>query len=350
MNLNSVPKSAFFCIVLVAAMAGLSAKRTQLAPKLHLSEYGFFNGRLADLQPANRVFFYEVNAPLFTDYAEKSRFVYLPEGSKLGYQSTLAFDFPEGAIIIKNFFYALEVSSPQKGRKILETRLLIREKNNWKALTYIWNEDQSDADAEVAGATLPVSWADASGSRHTLDYTVPNVNQCKGCHSYDGQFTPIGVTTRQLNKTVAGKNQLLAMHEKGILDLPEGFTPGTAPALAEYLKTNLQEQDKVALAARAYLDGNCSHCHNAHGPASTSGMFLGADESDPERLGVGKPPVAAGRGSGKRKFGIVPGKPDQSILVYRMESNDPGIRMPELGRQLAHKEGLDIIKAWIKGM
>jgi len=60
--------------------------------------------------------------------------------------------------------------------------------------------------------------------------------------------------------------------------------------------------------------------------------------------------VAAGRGSGDRKYGIVPGKPNESILVYRMESDDPGIRMPELGRQLEHIEGVDLIKAWIKAM
>ena len=103
-------------------------------------------------------------------------------------------------------------------------------------------------------------------------------------------------------------------------------------------------------AARSYLDANCGHCHNPHGPANTSGMMLDFFEKDPERLGVKKTPVAAGRGSGNRKFGIVPGKPDESILVLRMESDDPGIRMPELGRQLAHKEGLYIVKAWIKNM
>jgi hypothetical protein len=69
-----------------------------------------------------------------------------------------------------------------------------------------------------------------------------------------------------------------------------------------------------------------------------------------ERLGVLKSPVAAGRGSGKNRYGIVPGKPQESILVYRMESNDPGIRMPELGRQIEHQEGIALVKAWIKTM
>ena len=79
-------------------------------------------------------------------------------------------------------------------------------------------------------------------------------------------------------------------------------------------------------------------------------MFLEIGQTDPERLGVGKPPVAAGRGSGNRRFGIVPGKPNESILVFRMENDDPGIRMPELGRQTQHREGVELIKEWIQEM
>jgi hypothetical protein len=51
-----------------------------------------------------------------------------------------------------------------------------------------------------------------------------------------------------------------------------------------------------------------------------------------------------------RRYGIVPGKPSESILVFRMESDDPGIRMPELGRQLKHQEGVALIKDWIREM
>ena len=79
-------------------------------------------------------------------------------------------------------------------------------------------------------------------------------------------------------------------------------------------------------------------------------MFLDIHTDDPARWGVNKPPVAAGRGAGKRRFGIAPGKPRESILLFRMESNDPGIRMPELGRAVAHQEGIEIIREWIKSL
>ena len=130
--------------------------------------------------------------------------------------------------------------------------------------------------------------------------------------------------------------------------LPADFNAEVAPRLADYRLP--PDASTCEAAARAYLDGNCAHCHNPHGPASTSGMFLDIWQTEPERLGIGKPPVAAGRGSGNRRYGIVPGKPNESILVYRMESDDPGIRMPELGRQLMHREGVELIRAWIKAM
>lgn len=316
------------------------------APKMNLSEYQFFAGKLADLKPADGVFPYEVNAPLFSDYAEKARFIFLPQGTQLTYDAHGAFQFPVGGVLIKNFYYHNNATKPELGRRILETRLLIHEAKGWKALEYIWNDTQTDAVLEVAGATMPVSWIDENGKKQNIDYIAPNLNQCKGCHSYDGQFVPLGATARQLNHNQQGINQLQDWQSKGWLTLPDGFDPATAPHLTDYRKTDAPLADK----ARAYLDGNCAHCHNPHGPASTSGMFLEVTQQDPERLGINKPPVAAGRGSGNRKFSIVPGKPNESILLFRMESDDTGIRMPELGRQLAHREGVEIIRQWIKNM
>lgn len=342
-----------FGTVLIATLVlpGLRWEEDVIAPKSKLSEYQFFTPPLADLSPATNVFPYEVNAPLFSDYAEKARFVYLPEGSKMTYRDSAAFDFPVGAVIIKNFYYPHDFSKPEKGRRILETRLLLKEEKGWKALEYIWNAEQTDASLEVAGGTFPVSWLDNQGKKQEIQYVAPNLNQCKGCHSYDGKFVPIGITARQLNRVENTENQLLRWRKAGKLSLPENFNPDSAPRLADYRTTNLESEIyNLQSSARAYLDVNCGHCHNPHGPASTSGMFLDIFENNPERLGVNKTPVAAGRGSGDRKFGIVPGKPSESILVFRMESDDTGIRMPELGRQLAHKEGLDLIKSWIKEM
>jgi hypothetical protein len=85
-------------------------------------------------------------------------------------------------------------------------------------------------------------------------------------------------------------------------------------------------------------------------PGETSGLFLNIEETDPTRLGVHKPPVAAGRGAGNLNHTIVPGSPEASIMIYRIESTDPGIMMPELGRKLVHKEGVELVRKWIRNM
>ncbi|MBL0967083.1 MAG: hypothetical protein IBJ05_09720, partial [Blastomonas sp.] len=103
--------------------------------------------------------------------------------------------------------------------------------------------------------------------------------------------------------------------------------------------------------ARAYLMVNCAHCHNPKGSASNSGLFLNyGAAADRTTTGVYKRPVAAGRGSGGREFAILPGQPDQSIMIHRMASTEPGVAMPEVGRSMVHEEGVALIRAWISSL
>ena len=81
--------------------------------------------------------------------------------------------------------------------------------------------------------------------------------------------------------------------------------------------------------------------------ANNSGFYLNLDETNNSILGFYKSPVAAGRGSGGLKYIINPGKPDESILLYRMNSTDPGVMMPELSRNLKHEEVIPLISEWI---
>jgi hypothetical protein len=60
--------------------------------------------------------------------------------------------------------------------------------------------------------------------------------------------------------------------------------------------------------------------------------------------------VAAGRGSGNLEVSIAPGRPDESSLIYRMASAEPGVMMPELGRTLIHAEGLDLVRRYIASL
>ena len=313
-----------------------------------LSEHNFFKGKMSDLIPIDGIIPYDLNTPLFSDYAHKARFIKIPEGQKAVYNNHSVFDFPVGTVLIKNFHYPIDFRDETKGRKIMETRLLIHEEKGWKALPYIWNDEQTEALLEVAGGRKEISWVHGDGSVKNINYSVPNVNQCKGCHLKGSAMVPIGPSARQLNKDFAygdGKmNQLLKWKAAGILDaIPENLSD--CPKAPDW---NNPHDGTVEERARAYLDINCAHCHNALGPANTSGLLLDIHDRDLTRLGVYKSPVSAGRGSGNNLYDVVPGKPEESITVFRMKSLDPGVMMPEMGRKMVHEEGVKAVEEWIR--
>jgi uncharacterized repeat protein (TIGR03806 family) len=307
--------------------------------KENLSDYGFFKGTLKEQIPSDGVVLYTLNSPLFSDYASKLRFVKLPVGQSVAYNPDSVLQFPVGTAIVKTFYYPIDERNPKKGRRLMETRVLLHEPKGWVALPYIWNKEQTDAVLEVAGGSDQVSWIDGAGKKQSFEYQVPNMNQCKGCHERSGKMTPIGPSVRQLNDG----QQLQHWETAGLL---KGLPKDHIPALVNYSDASASLDDRV----KAYLDINCAHCHNPTGPARSSGLYLTWDSKDRTAYGFLKPPVAAGRGSGNLSYDIVPGKPDQSILHYRMASRDPGVMMPELGRQLTHHEGVELVRSWIASL
>ncbi len=317
-------------------------------PHKLLSQYQFFTGNIADLNPSQGVVPYDLSSPLFSDYAHKLRFVWMPEGSSARYTEEHVLDFPEGTVLIKNFFYNNDERDHSLGRKIIETRLLINKGEEWDAYGYIWKDDQSDAVYETIGDIQEMAWIAESGETVTTNYIIPNKNQCKGCHAYDNKQMPIGPKARNLNKAFAyadgDKNQLIKWSELGYLNgMPE------MDRIAHVAQWNNQAES-LDRRAMAYLDINCGHCHNPKGAANTSGLNLTTDVDIGLSLGIFKPTVSAGQGTGGHTYSIVPGNPDESIMIYRMKSTDPGAMMPELGRQLVHQEGVALISEWIARM
>jgi len=300
-----------------------------------LSAWHLFTGTLSALHPNRGVVPYDLNTPLFTDYAIKSRFVRMPQGSAAQYKADGTFEFPVGTVIAKTFAYP--------GR-VIETRLLVHAETGWTPLPYVWNAEQTDAILEVA--------ADATQVRNgamTIDYVIPNVNQCKECHEQSKATQPIGPKAANLNKDFdypTGRENQLA-HWTRIGYLKGAPAPDRAPKLAVW---DDPQSGTLHARALAYLETNCAHCHNPNGVANTSGMYLNASQLDPARLGVCKVPVSAGLGSGNLRFDVVQGDPENSILYYRMNSTVPKIMMPELGRTTIHREGVALIREWIKSM
>jgi len=314
-----------------------------------LSHYGLFEGPLRELRPADGVLPYTVNTELFSDGARKRRFVWVPPGSAARYQEHAAFDFPEGAILIKNFSYPAAGADFDAGERLVETRLLVRGSGGWRGLPYIWNAEQSDAELRLGGAVLDVVVSEPGAELQRIDYVVPDANTCAYCHEEPGHFAPLGTKARHLNLELShadgSENQLTRWRRAGIL------AGGPAPRDAPRTPRAFDPSDgSLAERARGWLDINCASCHSPAGRAGSSGLFLGIDVTDPLALGILKPPVSAGTGTGGRKFSIVPGAPDESILLHRMESTEPGVAMPELGRQLVPRAAVDLIRAWIEGL
>lgn len=315
------------------------------APKT-LSEWNLLEVKDGEFVPVAGVFEYELNAPLFSDYTLKQRLVRLPDGSKMQWHDQDSMVFPVGTVIAKTFSYPDPVKDLTPGVRHMETRICILESSGWYGYAYIWNEEQTDAELSIGGGEREVSWVDPAGRTRTNVYQIPNVNQCLSCHEQKNEFVPLGPTARNLNLMLppSGENQLQSWVDRSMLT----GAPNAAewPTLSDYENANLP----VSHRARAWLETNCAHCHNPEGSARTSGLDLRALQNNPAKFGVFKAPVAAGKGSGGRDYDIVPGKPDDSIIMFRIETEEPAARMPSLARNLVHEEGVQLIHDWIKSM
>ena len=312
-------------------------------PKL-LSEYGFFINT-KDQITVPGVLPYELITSLFSDYAEKHRFLYVPKGKIAAYQENSVFGFPVGSVLIKTFSYE-PMNNKRSLRHLIETRLLIRKDSGWDALTYVWDEEGEEAMLALAGKTVKASYISNEGRQLDIRYRVPNKNQCKECHLENENIVPIGPKPRNLNRDYTYLEGTINQLEKWMsVKFIESY-PKDINSVVDFMDSSKPINDR----ARAYLDINCGHCHAPEGSASNSGLYLHLLETREKQLGVFKGPVATGRGSGGLDYSIVPGHPDESILLYRMISDAPDIMMPESGRSVMHKEAVDIIYQWIEEM
>lgn len=289
-----------------------------------LGEYRFFADGAAQ-RPAAGVTPYRVQTPLWSDGADKLRFVYLPAGTQARAQGEGLLDLPVGAALIKTF--------KLEGR-LIETRVLLHRADGWVALPYQWNREQTEARLVLGGARLELT----SPQGQRISYAIPNKNQCKDCHQQKDAVVPLGPKARNL-----AAQWLVSWHKAGKLD--------QVPVVAARVPL-WEERAKLPAApvARGWLDANCAHCHSPAGAASNSGLDLRWEQGDPVKLGIMKRPVAAGRGSGGLEYDVLPGHPDKSIMIYRMGSLEGGISMPELGRSTVDPAGQAAVARWIGEM
>lgn len=319
---------------------------------------------------------YDLSTALFTDYASKYRFIFIPEGEKVNYSEHEVLEFPVGSVLVKTFAMPENTSFREGNELVIETRLLIRRENGWVARPYYW-ENQQDATLAIAGKTIPDMTTNHNGADITFTYSVPKATSCTSCHAVvpllqgaddtrGAIFMPIGPKARYLNKdfdyggTIA--NQLKYWEQKGILaSLPANLsTVSKAPQFSDTTDINALSTDEMQDTAKAYLDINCAHCHrseytlpepNYAGPAGGSGLQVEYNRpyaDDPGKFGVCKTPVAGGHQD--YPMDVIPQDPDNSYLLFRVSTTDQRHRMPELGRATVHSEGVSLLRRWINSL
>lgn len=326
----------YVVLVLLGLLAACGREQVQTAPNLDvilaekpaekLSDYRLFLDAGAR-EPADRVVGYDLINPLFSDHSEKHRYIFIPPKEMMTYHKSEAFGFPVGSVIVKTFSY---------DDNFVETRLLVHKADGWQAYPYVWDATDSEAIYTPIGADKVIETTSPIGEPLTINYSVPNKNQCKTCHGVDDAVFPIGPKARNL-----GRQPQAWVRASLLSGLPAEWP------VVPYVD---DEAAPLNARARAYLDINCAHCHRAGGSASNSGLWLEWDEESSRKIGINKRPTAAGRASADRLIVIEPGIPDRSIMVHRMASDEAGVAMPELGRSLVHSEGVELIEQWIEEM
>lgn len=317
-----------------------------------LSEYNFFDGALNAIEPAYGVLPYEPISSLFTDYAIKERFVWVPVGEKATYDAdNKALNFPTGSALIKMFYYNNVL--PGNTTRIIETRLMVKKADGWDFAEYVWNDEQTEAFLETTedGGFTEVEWIQ-NGETKFVNYRIPAKQQCIVCHSNDFVHVPIGIKPQNINSTIAYddglQNQLQKLIAFGYL---EDNLPGNITTVVDWKDAS----ESLEQRAKSYLDINCGNCHIDGGQGDYRAIRLGYTDTlnNDEIAGVcvdGDTPIPIGGGQNIIRL-IEPGDPANSIVYYRMAvTGDEPYKMPQFGQSLVHTEAIELMENWINSI
>lgn len=308
-----------------------------------LSQYRFFTGPLAGHAPNTGVLPYDVITPLFSDYAHKFRFVWMPPGTKAVHlNDNVPLDFPNGTALIKTFYF--DNVQPSGERRILETRLMIKRDGQWIFADYVWNADQTEAHLDLNGRFVPITWRDDNGVDHPQSYRIPAWAECFTCHKLNGEAMPIGPKLRNLARTMdypdGPREQIGKWVEAGYLQA--GF-PAPSP-VTRWNDPGASLNDRV----RAYVDMNCAHCHAEGKHCDYRPMrFAWQETANPVNLGVCVEPEDPLPDAPQLTYIVAPGNTFRSMLLHRITATDEAVRMPLMGRTVVHQEAVDLVTAWI---
>ena len=315
----------------------------QAMPYENLSAYNFFQGEIKNLNPVYGVLPYDLINPLFTDYAEKNRFLWMPQDQSAYYiTDSDVFNFPTGTILIKNFAY--NNVAPSNERKNIETRLMIKKDEGWIFANYIWNDDQTEATFSLDGASVDIELIE-NAVTNLVKYRIPSGSECITCHKIYDTSIPNGVKPKNINKTLDYGDQSINQIQKWI---DYGYLESARDNI-EAMVDWTDPSNSLELRVRSYIDINCAHCHSDDTHCEYRPIRLDFDSTeDLTNLGVCLPPdTDLGNGA---DLIVSPGNFVRSALHFRMATIEEEYRMPLLGRSLVHQEALDLVEDWIMSL
>jgi hypothetical protein len=309
-------------------------------------------------KPTANAVTYEVNSPLWSDMADKSRAFVLPAGKKIHVRNCTAtpadcaasdmaddgrWDFPIGTVMIKIFMF---------DGKLVETRLFMHMGDDmgadagWIGYGYQWNEAQTDA------TIVPSDRQDVmfNTGAQTVHWHYPSRQDCMDCHNTAAGST-LGPETAQMNRMVSGANQIDTFAGKNLFDTAPTkpykaalVTPytgqlGSPPAGA----TTEQE-------ARSYLHANCGFCHR---PGGTFDEFDMRYDTALKNSNLCTDGTQGQIGDNPSIKILSPAHSADSLIVERMNlTNDAQTdeRMPQIGSYVVDTTGTPLVAKWIDGL
>ncbi len=272
-----------------------------------------------------------VNAELWSDGAQKERFMALPDGTSITIGADGDFDFPNGTVLVKSF--------KLQGRYV-ETRLFVRhDDGEWAGYTYEWDDAQTDATLVRGNKTKRVG---------TQDWYFPSQSDCVRCHTA-AAGRALGPELGQLNgdfvytATDRIANQLRTLEHLGMFAAPLDKPPAELPVIPRPVGGSAP----LDVRARAYLHANCSGCHRPGGGGGGA-LDLRFTTSFEETAACNGEPQSGTLGVEGAKL-LVPGEPAKSLLSLRPHALGAG-RMPPLGSSVVDTAGLQVVDDWIRSI
>jgi uncharacterized repeat protein (TIGR03806 family) len=318
-----------------------------------LSQTGLFRST-RDQQPSPGVVPYSVNAPLWSDGATSERFLAVPGAGRIELDNQGIWRFPDGSVLARTVSIERELGQPASRQRV-ETQILHLEAGAWRPYSYVWSDDQTDANLAGADGAARTIAVNGPGGRRALNYRVLARTECGSCHNpwVEKRTTlfgvqsasPLGVNTAQLNRKCddAGSplNQLVRWHKLGLL----AWTPDVArlPKLVDPYDESVDLDRRT----RSYLQANCAHCHQLNAGGTTT-IVLGFESPLEQTKTINVRPLQGTFSIAGARI-IAPGDPASSVLYYRMSKLGGG-RMPRVGSNAVDERATRMIHEWIARM